>query len=319
MRFCFAAATVVWTLLASPALFAQGAPPMPSAPTAPDPPIQPAVSPEDSSEPAPETPPVPVPPAASSEPAPTAGDPAFPEKPSPAQPSRPPALAAEKPAPSDAPAQQAPLVADAGEKPFPRERFNLPFTLEGRGGFVARLSESAGAFDQEQVFGGAFGIGGWIEPSEEFAFGVELDHTGLGNARDLSGLNSLDAEYSVTSAWLGTRVFPIRKKSADVFVALRVGLGWQSLSATGTRDRLPTTAPAEVFSCSEAEGPGFSLGGGIGLNLRVSRRVSFVPRIDFSGQQLSGEVLGSCAVGIGSVTAAALTLGVGYDFELEPG
>jgi hypothetical protein len=231
-----------------------------------------------------------------------------------------PAVSAPATAPvvSSSVAQNADRNAQDGRRGDSRERLNLPLTFEARAGLSARLGGSAATFDEEELFATAYGLGAWLEPSQELAFGLELEHAGLGNARDLSGLSSVDVEYSVTSAWLATRVFPTRKQRVDAFVALRLGLGWQSVSATGTREQFPTTAPARVFSCSEREGPGLSLGGGAGLNLRVSRRVSLVPRVDFVGQRLTGEALGSCALGVGSVTAAAATLGLGYAFDVEP-
>jgi hypothetical protein len=66
------------------------------------------------------------------------------------------------------------------------------------------------------------------------------------------------------------------------------------------------------------QGPDLGFSGGLGSAFRLSRAAAFVARADFVGQRLSGEVLGSCAVGIGSVTSAAVTAGFAYEFELEP-
>ena len=65
--------------------------------------------------------------------------------------------------------------------------------------------------------------------------GIELERVDLGRGDDLSGLDSASVDYTATSALLGLRAYPYRSELWDVFVGLQAGLGWQGVSATGTR------------------------------------------------------------------------------------
>ena len=202
---------------------------------------------------------------------------------------------------------------------FARDFDALPLTLEVRFGFNARLGSSFDASAHEQLLDTAFAIGGYLAWSPEYALGLEVEHSGLGRVRGLSGQNSIDAEYSVNSAWLAARVFPIRRERLDVFVNLRLGLAMQQVSALGTRITSDSiTVPATSFSCSESDGPGIGLGGAVGVAYRLARHVSFVSRVDATGERLSGDQLGTCADGIGSVASISGTLGLAYEFDTAP-
>ncbi len=195
----------------------------------------------------------------------------------------------------------------------------LPLTLEARFGFNARLGRSFDDAADEGLLGTNFAIAGFLAWSPEYALGLELEHTGLGSVRGLSGQNSIDAEYSATGAWLAARVFPIRRERLDVFVNLRLGLILQHVDALGTRvDSTSITVPAQSFACSEWDGPGVGLGGAIGLAYRLSRRVAFITRVDATGERLSGDQLGTCADGIGTVSSLGGSLGLSFDIDTAP-
>ena len=203
--------------------------------------------------------------------------------------------------------------------PFERDYDALPLTLEARFGFNARLGSSFDASAHEELLDTNFAFGGYLAWSREFALGLELEHSGLGRVRGLSGQNSIDAEYSATGLWLGARVFPIRRERLDVFVNLRLGMVLQHVDALGTRPTSTSiTVPAARFSCSEWDGPGVGLGGAVGLALRLSRHFSVLSRVDATGERLSGEQLGTCADGIGSVASVSGTVGLAYEFETAP-
>jgi hypothetical protein len=190
-----------------------------------------------------------------------------------------------------------------------------PIAIEARFGFNARLSSSFDSSDDE-LLDTHFALGAYLAWSSEYAFGVEFEHTGLGRVRALSDENSVDAEYSTTSAWLAARVFPWRSERWDLFLNLRLGLALQHVDAFGTRqDPTLITVPATSFSCGAWDGPGIGLGAALGLDYRVARHVSFVTRLDATGERLSGDELGTCADGIGSVTSLGGSVGLAYIFE----
>jgi len=205
------------------------------------------------------------------------------------------------------------------ESDFTRDYHALPLTLEARFGFNARLGSSFDASGDEEHWGASYAFAGYLAWSPEFALGLELDHAGLGRVRALSGQNSVDNEYSATGAWIGARVFPLRRERLDVFVNLRVGLVFQHVDALGTRlDTTNITVPARSFSCAEWDGPGIGIGGALGLAYRLGRRVSLLSRFDLIGDRLSGESLGTCADGMGSVASLGGSVGLTYEFETAP-
>jgi hypothetical protein len=202
---------------------------------------------------------------------------------------------------------------------FSRDFQALPLTLEARLGFNARLGSSFDDATEEERWGATYAFAAYFAWKPEFALGLELDHSGLGSVRALSGQDSIDNQYSATGTWLGARVFPIRRERLDFFVNLRVGMVFQHVSAFGTRETSGSiTEPARSYSCSEWDGPGIGLGGGLGIAYRLGRQISFVSRVDLSGARLNGESLGTCADGIGSVASLSGSVGLAFEFETAP-
>ncbi len=211
--------------------------------------------------------------------------------------------------------QDAP-VPSAAPRRFGRNYDALPLTLEVRLGLNTRLSSSFDGSANEELLDSTFALAGYLAWSPDYALGLELEHAGLGRVRGASDESSLDAEYSATGAWLAARVFPWRSERWDVFVNLRLGLVFQHVDALGTRQTSNSIAvPPSAFSCTEWDGPGLGLGGALGADYRVSRHFSVLSRVDATGERLSGDVLGTCADGIGSVTTVSGTVGIAYEFE----
>jgi len=228
-----------------------------------------------------------------------------------------PAAPSTKAAPSDTGAK-APAADDAATR-FTRNYRALPLTLEARLGFNARLGSSFDDATDEDKWGASYAFAAYFAWKREFALGLELEHHGLGGVRTLSGENSIDSQYTATGVWLGARVFPIRRERLDFFVNLRVGMVFQYVNAFGMRkDSASITEPAQSFACSEWDGPGIGLGGGLGLSYRLGRHLSFVTRVDLNGERLGGEILGTCADGIGSVASLSGSVGLAYEFETAP-
>jgi hypothetical protein len=202
---------------------------------------------------------------------------------------------------------------------FVRNYHALPLTLEARLGFNARLGSSFDDATDEERWGATYAFAAYLAWQREFALGLELDHSGLGSVRALSGQNSIDNQYTATGAWLGARVFPIRRERFDFFVNLRVGMVFQHVDAFGTRASSGSiTEPAQSYSCSEWDGPGIGLGGALGIAYRLGRHLSFVSRVDLTGARLNGEALGTCADGIGSVASLSGSVGLAFEFETAP-
>jgi hypothetical protein len=179
-----------------------------------------------------------------------------------------------------------------------------------------RLSASFDDAAHEQLLDSTFALGAYLAWNPEYAIGLEFEHAGLGRVRGVADESSIDSEYSATGGWLAARVFPWRSERWDVFVNLRLGLVYQHVDTLGTRPTSSSIAvPPSAFSCSESDGPGFGLGGALGAAFRLSRHFSVLSRVDATGERLSGDVLGTCADGIGSVTTVSGTVGVAYEIE----
>jgi hypothetical protein len=218
--------------------------------------------------------------------------------------------------PSDTRAALPPLEPPSN---FNRNYHALPLTLEARLGFNARLGSSFDGATQEERSGASYAFAAYLGWRREFALGLELDHNGLGSVRALSGQNSIDHQYTATTAWLAARAFPIRRERLDFFVNLRVGMAFQHVDAFGTRQSVGSiTVPAQSYTCSEWDGPGVAIGGGVGAAYRLGRHVSFASRLDLSGARLSGEGLGTCADGLGSVASLSGSVGLAFEFETAP-
>jgi hypothetical protein len=214
------------------------------------------------------------------------------------------------------PAQHSEAPAAPPPSRFERHFDALPLTLEARFGFITRLSSTFGPNAQEQLLDSTIAIGAYLAWSPHYALGLELEHAGLGRVRSLNGENSIDADYTANSLWLGARVFPWRSERWDLFVNLRIGLAMQHVDGLGTRqDSSSITTPATSFSCDESDGPDLGLGGAVGASLRLSRHFSVQSRVDATAERLSGDTLGTCADGIGSVATISGTIGVAFEFE----
>jgi hypothetical protein len=222
-----------------------------------------------------------------------------------------------------APSKLSPLKSDEPEADSARRalgpdpwREGHAFALEGLVAVSSRFGSFNAEFENEEHLDTAFQLGGYFALSSVWAVGLELERTGLGRGSSTSGLNSVSVEYDATSVWLGGRVFPYRTERAEVFLGLRLGLGWQSFDANGIREQLPTTSSPETFSCSATGSPGASLGAYLGGAYRLGTNLSLVARVDGSARRFSGDVVGACAPGTGSITGLNVGGGLFYSFDL---
>jgi len=200
-------------------------------------------------------------------------------------------------------------------EPRPRQR-DLAVELDLA--LNARLGEQ-GSYDDDEGLGALYGAGVWLRAVEHVELGLELTRTELGRVENERSPNLLWAEYGVTNLWFGGRFEPWRSRDVAVFVALRIGYGFQDVSARGVLQQSGGLAPADSFSCSESGGGGVAFGGGAGAALLLGPHVQLLGRLDATAQRLPSDRLGACAPGIGSVTSLAVGLGLAYGFELGPG
>lgn len=217
--------------------------------------------------------------------------------------------------------REEPAVAAAESKPAaqpalpPFERANRALSLEGKLGFSWRPSDAG--FDDETKLGSELGATLYLELTRELAAGLELERVSLGRGTAMNGLDSVSADYTVSSAMLGFRAYPRRGELLDVFVGVQVGLGIQGVSASGTIDS-KSLRPAGVYTCSGSDTPALQIGGGIGARLMLAPRWGVTARVNGAGRRTSGELVDGCAWGLGTTTTVSGSLAFGYDFDLEP-
>jgi outer membrane protein with beta-barrel domain len=210
----------------------------------------------------------------------------------------------------------APRRGEARAAAAPWIRAHSPLTLEGKLGFLVRPESSSG-FDEESHVGAEIGLSLYMDLKRELAVGLELERASLGRGTAITGRDSVSIDYSVTSATLGFRAYPKRTELFDVFVGLQVGLGIQGVSAAGTSSNGALTS-AVAYKCSGSAAPGFQIGGGVGARFMISPRWGITGRINGTGRHLTSDVVEDCAQGIGTATTVSASLGLGYDFDLEP-
>jgi hypothetical protein len=224
----------------------------------------------------------------------------------------------ENPGPPVAPSGPAPVVAGPSA-PVPPPlwvRAHQALTLEGRLGLLLRPESSEG-FDDETHTGAELGLSAYLDINSAFAAGLEIDHASLGRGTALSGLDSVSVDYTDTSAMLGIRAYPKRTDMVDLFVGLQLGVGVQGVSAQGVANN-GAILPASSYRCSASDAPAFQIGGGVGARLMLTPRWGITTRINAVGRRLSGEYIEDCAQGIGTATTITGSVGLGYDFDLQP-
>jgi hypothetical protein len=235
----------------------------------------------------------------------------------PPAPEKPPEESAPPAAPSPAHVPPAPAETEQRKAVITRAPRARDFGLELDVGLNTRLGRN-GSYSHEENYGGNYGFGAWVALADHVELGLEVTHTELGRVSNERSPNLVWAEYGVTTLWFGGRFEPWRSNDVATFVALRLGLGAQSVDARGTRAEGSLLAPAESYACSETKGPGVALGGGGGAAWLLGPRVQLIARLDASAHRLDSDWLGRCAVGIGSVTSVSVGLGLAYGFESGP-
>jgi hypothetical protein len=176
--------------------------------------------------------------------------------------------------------------------------------------------DSGNGFEQESNVGAELGASLYWELKREIAAGLEIERASLGRGTAINGLDSVSIDYTVSSAMLGLRAYPKRTELLDLFVGFQIGVGIQSVSATGTASNGGLLPPSS-YSCGAADTPGFQIGGGIGARLMLSPRWGLTARLNGTGRHLTGDFVEDCAQGIGTATTVSAGLGLGYDFDLD--
>ena len=169
---------------------------------------------------------------------------------------------------------------------------------------------------EEERFGAGFEGSVWYTLTREYVMGLGVTHSDLGNVTAGSGTDGFDADYGVTALYLGARAFPWRSKSAEIFLGLRVGLGWQAVEAIGVRTLEPNVAPPTTYTCDGVSGPGVAFGAGIGGALRLGRQAWLTGHLDANAYKMTSDVVENCVVGIGSTTTLGFGAGILYAFDL---
>lgn len=312
---CLALGRVAWAQSA-------GSPPVqPAAPERTPHAVQPAAPVEQ--QPAPPPPAQPTPPTGGPQPTP---DVPVQQEPSPPTPLEP-APAAPVPGPIQSPDATAPTPAAMLGVNVPHDRpppvaddrdawqagHALGVNVVVRGG--SRVGAPSFSADTQEKAGLGFGLGAAFRLTPEFSFGFGLSRMSLGAAASTSGQSTVNANYATTELELGARAYPFRWNEAELFVGLHAGLAWQDVDASGLRPSV-NLEPAQAFRCSDTSGPGFALGAELGGALRLARDFWFVGDVGADGYRLTSDPIGTCAVGIGSITALSVGAGLLYAFDL---
>jgi hypothetical protein len=177
--------------------------------------------------------------------------------------------------------------------------------------------ESSEGFDDETHTGAELGLSIYVDIKNALAAGLEIDRATLGRGTALSGLDSVSIDYTVSSAMLGVRAYPKRTDMFDLFVGLQAGVGIQGVSAQGIASN-GAILPGSAYRCGASDAPALQIGGGVGARLMVTPRWGVTTRINAVGRRLSGEYIEDCAQGIGTATTVTGSIGLGYDFDMEP-
>jgi len=177
--------------------------------------------------------------------------------------------------------------------------------------------ESSAGFDDESHLGSVVGLSLYMDLSREFAAGLEVDRATLGRGTATSGLSTVSTDFSVASAMLGVRAYPKRTELFDFFVGLQVGVGVQGVTAAGTQSQ-GAVLPPVPYHCGAADAPALQIGGGVGARFMLSPRWGVTGRVDGTGRRLSSDLVEDCTPGIGTATTVSASIGLGYDFDLEP-
>lgn len=205
----------------------------------------------------------------------------------------------------------------------PDEKRALPppettLALELDIGAGTRLGGS-GDFDlnRDQSGGVTFGPSLWLSLSRLWSAGLAYERSMLGGDRSNAGANTIDVTRALDAVWLRGRAYPWRTNDFGLYVGLGLGASWQRVRSTGTRASDDFVRPSAPYSCSATDGPGFALGGGLGLDLDMSRSVAFVTGVDAAAHRQTGDVVDGCAPGSGSITSIGARIGFAYRFDLD--
>jgi hypothetical protein len=182
-----------------------------------------------------------------------------------------------------------------------------------RGG--SRIGSTGFITDSEERAGLGFDLAAWFRLAPEYSFGLALKRADLGSIAYTAGQSTINADYATTALELGGRAFPLHGVDGELFLGLRVGLAWQDVEATGLRP-IVNLQPSQPFSCDDVAGPGFALGGELGGSLRLTRSFWLTGTVGADGYHLTGDPVGDCVAGIGSITAVSVGAGLLYAFDL---
>jgi len=207
-------------------------------------------------------------------------------------------------------------VAPEEKRALPPPEMTLALALDV--GVIGRLGGSSDYdLKRDQSSGMVFGPSVWFAPARLWSVGLGYEHATLGVDRSEAAANTVDVKRSLDAVWLKGRAYPWRTDDVGLYVGLGLGASWQTARGTGTRADGDFVKPSDPFACSATDGPGFALGGGIGLDVDMTRSLAFVTGVDAAAHRQTGDSIEGCAPGSGSITAVGARLGFAYRFDLD--
>jgi len=215
-------------------------------------------------------------------------------------------------------AEPLPLPEPSVVLPAPAEPVNLDLGLRFGGAF--RLGDAPN-YPVSSRTGALFGVGVAVAPSPRFALGLAYEHAELGTERGEGTLGSIDVDRTTDALWASVRLTLFRLDPVALAVTLGPGLVWQSEDASLVALD-PNFALPSASRCTASDGPSLGLRAGLGAEVHLGGGFFFnldtvVDALRLSGDTLSSDTLGTCALGAGSTTLVGVRGGFSYRLDVS--
>jgi len=225
------------------------------------------------------------------------------------------ALGAEEALAQTAPPAPAPEAPTASTAPQPKKPRQTGLDISASVGAGVRLGD-APLFPIAQRGGPMFGFG-LAYLLHPLSFGFTYEHTSLG--REESGVERYGAVHiarSTDTVWASFRMRFAGLEPVVPFLGVGLGAVWQSAHADGVFLVDGGLRGGQSFSCSATDSLNLGLRASFGVEVPISKSVSFTGEGSLDAYRLSSEVIDGCAPGAGTMNALLLRVGLVYRFDL---
>jgi hypothetical protein len=183
--------------------------------------------------------------------------------------------------------------------------------LVPRVGIAARLGDSP-ALPIAVRGGYTLGLAVGLRPSRWYGIELGYEHFGILTEGDTGNAGWLEVTRTVDAGWAMLRGSAFRLSALDLYFGLGVGLATDRATAVGL-----ATGARSPFQCVVTGPIGLALRAGIGSEVRLGPRVSFLTEVGATSAQLSSDPMDDCAPGTGTLSLIGLRAGVVYRFDVS--